>query len=344
MTTRYLAEQAYPAWNTMVSASAEGSIYSTPEYLEILCRAAGGRFTILGVFRAEQLVGGVALYFTRTPFGESISNRLLLYYNSIVLAKHDTRYPGQRTARELEILAGLERELSSLKCVRLRLHNRCPLTDVRPFLERGWSARPQYSYVVPLADLEILQQRVDKNFKRLIRRCEQKGVVLTEDDDFDSFFALHEQTHQRKGSPLYLPRESFKRYVDDLRSAGLGCLYHARLPDGRSVAAQLVLLGEHPVTHTVCAGAEPEFMKIGTTPFLRWRAFEELAKRGYQANDLTDAALNPVTRFKSQLGGDLRMHLVVSKPDRRLFAASQKMSRLFARGKSFLKRRLQSSS
>ncbi len=299
-----------------------------------------GRYTILGVFLGDQLIGGVALYFARTPFGESISNRLLLYYNSIVLAKYETRYPGQRTARELGILASLEQTLYSLKCARLRLHNRYSLTDVRPFLKRGWSVGPQYSYLVPLADLEFLQQRMDQNSKRLIRRCEQNGVVLSDDNDFDSFYALHEQTHQRKGSPLYLPREPFRRYVDDLRSAGLGCLYHARLPDGRSVAAQLNLLGEHPVTHTVCAGADPEFMDIGTTPFLRWRAFEELAKLGYQANDLTDAALNPVTRFKSRLGGDLKMHLVISRPDRMLFAASDRISRFLARGKSYLKRRL----
>ena len=35
---------------------------------------------------------------------------------------------------------------------------------------------------------------------------------------------------------------------------------------------------------------------------------------GYVANDLTDAALNPVAHFKSQLGGDLELCLILEKP------------------------------
>jgi hypothetical protein len=36
---------------------------------------------------------------------------------------------------------------------------------------------------------------------------------------------------------------------------------------------------------------------------------------GYAANDLTDAELNPVTHFKSQLGGNLETSLVLSGRD-----------------------------
>jgi hypothetical protein len=53
---------------------------------------------------------------------------------------------------------------------------------------------------------------------------------------------------------------------------------------------------------------------MGASAFLRWRGFEALAALGYQANDLTDAALNPVTHFKSQLGGDLETALVLTAP------------------------------
>jgi hypothetical protein len=59
---------------------------------------------------------------------------------------------------------------------------------------------------------------------------------------------------------------------------------------------------------------------MGASAFLRWRAFESLAQAGYAANDLTDASLNPVTRFKSQLGGELRATLSVSKTFSQLYA------------------------
>ncbi len=46
-------------------------------------------------------------------------------------------------------------------------------------------------------------------------------------------------------------------------------------------------------------------LNLGATAFLRWNVFQRLSELGVAANDLTDAALNPVTHFKAQLGGDL---------------------------------------
>jgi hypothetical protein len=82
------------------------------------------------------------------------------------------------------------------------------------------------------------------------------------------------------------------------------------------MASQLVLLGSHPVCHTVSAGTDSEYMKSGVSAFLRWKSFERLSEMGYKGNDMTDAALNPVTHFKSQFGGDLHLNLVLTKPDR----------------------------
>ena len=81
-----------------------------------------------------------------------------------------------------------------------------------------------------------------------------------------------------------------------------------------------MLTGPGRVAHTVCAGADEDYLRMGASAFLRWRAFESLAQAGYAANDLTDASLNPVTRFKSQLGGELRATLSVSKTFSQLYA------------------------
>ncbi len=85
------------------------------------------------------------------------------------------------------------------------------------------------------------------------------------------------------------------------------------------VGSQLVLLGAHPVTHSVSAANDAEFNRMGVAPFLRWKVFEALAALGYAGNDLTDASLNPVTHFKSQLGGDLELSLVLEAPATRRY-------------------------
>ena len=314
LATRILAESDFGSWNALVARSAEGSVYNTPEYLDALCAAADGTFRILVAEKGSELLGGIALYEQREGSRTFVATRLLLYYNGFVLRPYETRYPSQRTSRRVEILGALADGLAGFGYQRIRLRCRSPLTDVRALLARGWRASPQYTYVVPLTDLDALRQRMDQNLRRLVDRCAAQGLSVTEDDDFDSYYRMHTQIHERKGARLYLPRPAYERFFRTLRDRGIARLFHARLPDGASISTQLVLLGAHPVTHTVSAAAEEAQLRLGATAFLRWNVFRRLSELGAAANDLTDAALNPVTHFKAQLGGDLEMCLALEAP------------------------------
>ncbi len=308
-----LPESEFDGWESFVTGSPQGSIYSRASYLNVLCTTAGGSFRILACKRGDEIVGGIALYETSQKFGRAVTSRLLLYYNGIVLKEHSTKYPSMCSSRDLAIFSELIKSLDSSGYCRVSLQSRGGFTDARAFIDSGWSARPSYSYVVDLRDIETALSLVEQNQRRLVARCEDEGMSFAEDDDFDSFFSMHFDTHRRKNAPLYLPREQYRKYFEMLGSLGMVRLFQVRTKDGRSVAAQLTLTCKHPVCHTVCAAADEEFLKFGTTPFLRVKSFERLAELGYEANDLTDAALNPVTKFKSQLGGELKLNLVLSK-------------------------------
>jgi hypothetical protein len=316
---RELPEQEYDVWNRLVAASPEGSIYSTPDYLGLLCRVAGGRFRILGVERGEELSGGIALYERDTRYGTYVAPRLLLYYTSPVTARYETKYASQQTSRQLETLHALAEELGARRYGAIELRWRSTLTDARPFVTSGWSARPGYTYQVRLDDPARVWDRMDHNLQRLVRRCEQEGLVFTDDEDFSAFYRLHTRTMDRKDTATYLPEHAFRDYFIALRGRDWCRLHHARLPDGRSVAAQLVLTWPHPVSHTVSAATDPEFLRLGASAFLRWRGFQALHALGFQGTDLTDASLNPVTRFKAQLGGDLTLVLVIESRARSRF-------------------------
>ncbi len=301
-------------WSQLVRGSPHGSAYShLPAYLEALCSAGGGKYVVLAAFRGEEIVGGVAAYERTSPLGTFVAPRLLLYYNGFVLREYATKYPSERAARQVDATAALAEALESRGYGRLELRSRSTFSDARALQERGWNVSPSYSYVVPLADLEAQWMRAEQNFRRLVDRARELGLTVSSNDDFDSFFRLHQATADRKGAPLYLEAEAFKRYYDGLRSHDLCRLYHARLKDGRVAASQLVLTG-HPVTHTVSAAADPDLQQTGANAFLRWSALEDLASLGHLANDLTDATLGPVAHFKSQLGSSLESSLVASRP------------------------------
>ena len=314
---RELGEGDLDAWRAVVARSPQGSAYGQPEYLAALCEATGARFRIVGVFLNDQLVGGAPLYERRERAGTVVANRTLLYYNGIVLDLPPKKFHSDRTAQMQSVLAALERSLAG-RYAHVSLHNHSSLTDLRPFLARGWRASLSYTYVVSLTDMAEQWERVDQNLKRLIRRCERDGVTYREDTDFDSLFRLHWQTHQRKGAPLYLPEKAFRRFFERVHACGLARLGHAVYQD-KVVASQLMLVGPHAVSHTVCAGADEDHLRLGASAFLRWQGFLSLHRDGYAANDLTDASLNPVTRFKSQLGGDLTPTISIVRSDSLLF-------------------------
>jgi hypothetical protein len=225
-------------------------------------------------------------------------------------------------------MTALAGRLEAMRYAYVNLRSAGTVTDVRPFLLCGWQAVPSYSYVVPLDDLADQWDRVEHNLRRLIKRCETRDKLqFTDDTDFDAFYRLHVSTLGRRGVGAYLPEPAFRQYFAELHTAGLARLFHARMPDGRSIATQLVLLGPNATSQTVAAAGDQEFLKMGAHAFLRWRAFETLAALGYRSNDLTDAALNPVTHFKSQLGGQLTLSLVLKSRQRPLYSLGSAVTR-----------------
>jgi hypothetical protein len=310
-----MREAEYDAWSRLVAESPSGSPYAQPEYLDALCTVAGGNFLLLGAWRGDELVGGLPLYVRRSTAGWFVAPRLLLYYVSPVIRAGGSKYPSERTARQIELLGALADAIAARRYAHVELRCRDAITDVRAFMQRGWRAEPGYSYLVPLHDLSAAWARVEQNLRRLIRRAEQAGVTFGEDDnEVTAFYELHRRTLERRDMAAYLPHPAFQTWYARLRSQGLCRLYAARLADGTPAAFQLVLTGVHPVSHTVAAAADPAFLNLGVNAFLRWRSLEALAAQGYQGNDLTDAALNSVTHFKSQLGGDLVTCMVLRAP------------------------------
>jgi len=316
-----LGADRHAEWNAFLEGAIGASIYSRPDYLDVLCQAAGGRYRIVAACRGGEIQGGIALYERDSLFGRYVAPRLLLYYNGLVLRRFDTRYPSQQTSRNVATQDALAFWIGGLGLGSVNLRNLSDVADVRPLLAKGWNASPSYTYHVELSDLTAQWSRVEQNLRRLIQRCSTKsGLSITDDRDFDSFYRLHVTTLRRHGAPAYLPEDGFRQYFAELHALGLARLFHARLPTGQPIASQLVLLGPAGTSHTVSAAGDPAYLNMGANAFLRWRAFEALASEGRRSNDLTDASLNPVTHFKSQLGGQLTLNLVLQSPTRPVYS------------------------
>ena len=305
----------YEQWNSVLAAADEGSSYQSPEYLSLLAETTGASTRFIGVYQnGDELVGGVGVYEEPGWLGVSATSRTLLYYNGPFIKRPETLSLYKSETYRRHILECLEEYLrrAGYRFVRFKVRNEnC---DYRPFLANGWSAKPVYTYVMHITDLELQWERIDKNLRRLIRRCKRDGMTMREDGNFESFFDMHEDVHRVKGAPIYMERDRFRAFVRGLVALRIGRLFQAYTKSGEPAASQLVLCGRHEVAHTLAAASSRSHQKSGCNAFLRWAVCEWLAERGFKAVDLTDAHNPQVARFKSQLGADVRLGLQLELP------------------------------
>lgn len=309
--TRYLEPSEYEAWDRFVDTSPHGSIYSQSFFLQALCKAIGTQFRILGAYKGDELVGGIGLHYNPGKYGDMVHIRALLYYNGLVIHDFDSKYPSITASRQMEVTHAILDELESGRYASAQVATRSPLNDFRPFLARNWAVWPRYTYVVPIADPAEQWQHVEQNIRRLISRCERDGMRLECSDDVDAFYSMNRETYIRKGVKPYISQDKFVELYRELKAHDACQIYFAVTPDGQRAAGQLVLRTRHPVTHTWMAGSDPNLLQSGASAFLRWKVFEDLSKHGYRYNDLTDAMLEKVAKFKSQFGGRLEESFVV---------------------------------
>ena len=323
---RLLEPSEFALWDDFVCSSEHGSVYSLSSYLAVLAKAAGQRVKVAAVINNGRIAAGIAYTERSTRWGDIVEPRLLLQYNGPVIASAASTYPSKQTANELALSEKIAVFLESQQYGRTVIKCRWPYYDVRAFLARGWRAVPAYTYMVDLGDMNAAWGSVDRNLKRLINRCRTDGYTVQRSDEFDDFFRMHLETHERKGAPIYLPKSEFEAYFRELKELGLARLYYASNPSGNRIAAQLVLAGKCSKTETVSAAAEGSELGSGASAFLRWSVFEELSREGFRYNDLTDASLNSVTRFKSQFGGELRICFALIFPSTRSYRIGSSLS------------------
>ena len=311
--TRYLEPSEYDVWDRFVDTSPHGSIYSQSFFLNALCKAIGTQFRILGAYKGEELIGGMGLHYKPSRYGDMVHIRPFLYYNGLVVDEFKSNFPSITNSRQTEVIQAILNELESGRYASAQVASRAPLEDIRLFWKNHWTVWPRYTYVVPIADLSEQWQHVEQNLRRLISRCEREGMRLECSDDVDAFYSMNSATYIRKGVKPYLGREKFLELYQEIKAHDACQIYFALTADGQRAAGQLVLRTKHPVTHTWMAGSDPSFLQSGASAFLRWKAFEDLSKQGYQYNDLTDAMIEKVAKFKSQFGGRLEPSFVLYK-------------------------------
>lgn len=198
----------------------------------------------------------------------------------------------------------------------------------RGFKPSGLQIQPRKTVITDITGTEEeILARFERTHRYNVRLAERRGVEVAPSDDFDSFYALLQETSQREHFLLH-NREYFARMYDTMHSAGLAQIVIARR-EGKALAAGMVFLcGQH--AYYPYGGSSAEGREHKAAQALQWGAMQWAKEHGAADYDfwglpVTDAGvLKGVAAFKRGFGGR-----VVEYEPARDYAVRGVSSRLF---------------
>ena len=301
-------------WDRFVDSSAQGSIYSKSFWLKAISAVTGGSFEILAAYKGGNLFGGIGLHIRKSFLGNVVNCPILTPYNSILLKKQDTRYPGKAESENLEITEAIIQSLDdSSKYSVVEIKNSPHLTDVRPFSWKGWGRNILYTYEIALHDFNRQAELISHSVNKQIRKCRESGVHISAHDDPEKFYRLFSMPFVRQQISLPITWEKFRELMDQLKQHECYRMYFAELENGEAVSARIALFSDNEIAHDWVAGADPQYFQTGATVFLLWKVIEDLAEKGYKFLDLNGANIGHIAKFKSEFGGRLAPYYEVTK-------------------------------
>src|SRR3990167_5951699 len=153
-TTKYLTRDEYKEWEELVLQSPTYNIFDTTLWLDTLSSVLKCDINILGVFKGENLVGGVAFNVIKR-FGIKIANiPPMSAFNSCHYISRNTQYKEKQRIYIQGILTSIAERLQN-DFDYVVIANHPEFKDIRGFLWKNWNQCILYSYRTNLHGVEF---------------------------------------------------------------------------------------------------------------------------------------------------------------------------------------------
>jgi lipid II:glycine glycyltransferase (peptidoglycan interpeptide bridge formation enzyme) len=280
-----------------------------------------------GVESGKTLVGAVACLSRPGPSKvPEVYRSPIIQYGGVLLAP-DLQPNPERTASNLRRLSDALMPFLLGHFWQVVVTTSPELTDVRPFLWRGFEVRPRYTYRIDLADPDRVHAGFSKSLRYEIRKAEKKGVEAFASDDVDAFARLHDHTMGRKGLTPDYTADDLRRLAKELGDRAQ--VYLAR-EEGEVSCGTLVFRDERRAYYAYAAADEARFGS-GAPSLLQWFVMRDLSGKGVREYDLAGANTPPIVAFKEKFGGELCMYFDLTAWNRSLLPATRRMRMFFGR-------------
>lgn len=309
-TTRYLTLDEYDKWDELVLQSPNYNVFDTTLWLDTLSSVLKCNIKILGVFKKEYLVGGVAFNMIRR-FGIKIADiPPMSAFNSCHYIPRETQHKGKLGKNIQDIVVAIAERLQNDFHYAV-VTNHLEFKDINAFKWKGWRQNILFSYIVYLNKVDLSLISAAK--RRQVKKARKKLIVTEEIKDIVPVYDIIKQTYTRQGlkCPLTLDELTgiYKRMSNNI------VILAAKEPaNGKCIATDIAIIDyKRKYAYSLINAYDFEFADSGANSLILWEAMEYFRDKGFKFFDLGEAGTPSKSDFKNQFSTELVPYYQVSK-------------------------------
>lgn len=184
------------------------------------------------------------------------------------------------------------------------------ITDVRPFLWRGFKTDIKYTF---MTNIPYSTEHASKAIRNKIRKAHAEGYRSEKSNNMEHVYQCLIQTEQRQGFDHQLNVQDLELARDIMGESNFRC-YICYSKDNEPVSANISIILNHSTAIGWIAGTKKGHLSHGVVQQLQKVEFEDLETIGIQQFDFAGANIASVSESKSHWGGELVPYYVIRKP------------------------------
>jgi len=286
-------------WDGFVTASPQGTVFSTSRWIAAAARAQGGEPVVCGIMKNGEIVAGITFLRIKRGLFTKATSPILTPYGGMLYRPT----PGKRIS---------EAESFNMDCARLMIDTlkkgysnaffvHSPgFTDVRPFTWNGWSGSIRYTYVLDITNTDRLWDILERRVRTVIRNAESSldigGPIGT-----GEFTDLYERIYGDRETSVPVDTAAVKAMTDEILGSGLGNMVTVRDASGEVISAMILVSDEHCV-YAWLSGSIPGENSSGAFSLLFWNAVKRYSG-SHDRLDMVGGNIPSISFFKKGFGG-----------------------------------------
>jgi hypothetical protein len=298
---RQISTNEGAAWDELVRSSRQGNIFLFHEFQTAWCETDPSLYLLrLGCYdETETLVGGQAI-FHKKAFGLRIPTILSIFYGDTPILSSAVQ---DNTDQQHAVLSALARA-SSKYFLFLRIEFHPTLSDVRPYLEQGWHAKPEYAYVWEINDPNTILMNMHRK-RSYVRKAQEQFLFAHETGDaiMSEFLRLYRETMQKFGLRTDEKWKTIlRKRIEWMQARDIARLYTCRTKTGELIGVVTYILSRvNKTAYFMMIGYDHSINSKEFPPAIHWYAAQDLSPE-FSHVDHSEAPQMNLYAFKDSLG------------------------------------------